>query len=76
MRRVVGEDCEILCEDNGRKMVASPSLLIFILDSSSTPAGILTDNVLLRLTLPSPLQFLQGFLMICPDPLQEVQALS
>lgn len=22
MRRVVGEDCEILCEDNGRKMVA------------------------------------------------------
>ncbi len=22
MRRVVGDDCEILCEDNGRKMVA------------------------------------------------------
>ncbi len=22
MRRVIGEDCEILCEDNGRKMVA------------------------------------------------------
>jgi hypothetical protein len=22
MRRVVSEDCEILCEDNGRKMVA------------------------------------------------------
>jgi hypothetical protein len=22
MRRVIGDDCEILCEDNGRKMVA------------------------------------------------------
>jgi hypothetical protein len=22
MRQVVGDDCEILCEDNGRKMVA------------------------------------------------------
>ncbi len=22
MRRVISEDCEILCEDNGRKMVA------------------------------------------------------
>jgi hypothetical protein len=22
MRRIIGDDCEILCEDNGRKMVA------------------------------------------------------